>query len=195
MNPGAGGWSPLDTDRYQWLQIDLGSRKQVVAIATQGRYSSSDWTSQYRLLYSDTQNNWRPYLQDGNIWVRSLLCSWSDIESLYCKQTVTVRMQIVQPVMCFIHSLYTSCNIVFGLCDSRVAKLGAHVDSSLWDQCESRHTGADPKWALTPRILQHTARFLLFLTGNIQSFLWQPDRYMLQTSCLLDIFLSPRNQC
>uniref|UniRef100_A0A8C4DB29 Contactin associated protein like 2b n=1 Tax=Dicentrarchus labrax TaxID=13489 RepID=A0A8C4DB29_DICLA len=65
---GAGGWSPLDTDRYQWLQVDLGSRKQVVAIVTQGRYSSSDWTSKYRLLYSDTQKNWRPYLQDGNIW-------------------------------------------------------------------------------------------------------------------------------
>uniref|UniRef100_A0A8C8DIJ9 Contactin associated protein 2b n=1 Tax=Oryzias sinensis TaxID=183150 RepID=A0A8C8DIJ9_9TELE len=65
---GAGGWSPLDTDRYQWLQVDLGSRKQVVAIATQGRYSSSDWTSKYRLLYSDAQRNWRPYLQDGNIW-------------------------------------------------------------------------------------------------------------------------------
>ncbi|XP_024135915.1 contactin-associated protein-like 2b [Oryzias melastigma] len=65
---GSGGWSPLDTDRYQWLQVDLGSRKQVVAIATQGRYGSSDWTSRYRLLYSDTQRNWRPYLQDGNIW-------------------------------------------------------------------------------------------------------------------------------
>lgn len=66
---GAGGWSPLDTNRNQWLQVDLGSRKQVVAIVTQGRYSSSDWTSKYRLLYSDTQKNWRPYLQDGNIWV------------------------------------------------------------------------------------------------------------------------------
>ncbi|KAM9323054.1 contactin-associated protein-like 2b [Pholidichthys leucotaenia] len=64
----SGGWSPLDTDHYQWLQVDLGSRKQVVAIATQGRYSSSDWVSKYRLLYSDTQKNWRPYLQDGNIW-------------------------------------------------------------------------------------------------------------------------------
>ncbi|KAM4551352.1 contactin-associated protein-like 2b [Odontesthes bonariensis] len=67
-NQGAGGWAPLDTDRYQWLQVDLGSRKQVVAIATQGRYSSSDWISHYRLLYSDTQKNWRSYLQDGNIW-------------------------------------------------------------------------------------------------------------------------------
>ncbi|KAI7792786.1 putative contactin-associated protein-like 2, partial [Triplophysa rosa] len=65
---GAGGWSPLDSDHYQWLQVDLGSRKQVTAVATQGRYSSSDWTTRYRLLYSDTGRNWKPYHQDGNIW-------------------------------------------------------------------------------------------------------------------------------
>ncbi|XP_048858191.1 contactin-associated protein-like 2 isoform X1 [Brienomyrus brachyistius] len=65
---GAGGWSPLDNDHYQWLQVDLGGRKQITAIATQGRYSSSDWTTQYRLLYSDTGRNWKPYQQDGNIW-------------------------------------------------------------------------------------------------------------------------------
>ncbi|KAG7488620.1 hypothetical protein MATL_G00036130 [Megalops atlanticus] len=65
---GAGGWSPLDSDHYQWLQVDLGSRKQVSSIATQGRYSSSDWTTRYRLLYSDTGRNWKPYHQDGNIW-------------------------------------------------------------------------------------------------------------------------------
>ncbi|MCI4391514.1 hypothetical protein PGIGA_G00135420 [Pangasianodon gigas] len=65
---GAGGWSPLDTDHSPWLQVDLGSRKQVTAIATQGRYSSSDWTTRYRLLYSDTGRNWKPYHQDGNIW-------------------------------------------------------------------------------------------------------------------------------
>uniref|UniRef100_A0A8C4GYN5 Contactin associated protein 2 n=1 Tax=Dicentrarchus labrax TaxID=13489 RepID=A0A8C4GYN5_DICLA len=68
---GAGGWSPLDSDHYQWLQLDLGSRKQVSAIATQGRYSSSDWTTRYRLLYSDTGRNWKPYHQDGNIWAFS----------------------------------------------------------------------------------------------------------------------------
>ncbi|XP_035382266.1 contactin-associated protein-like 2a isoform X2 [Electrophorus electricus] len=65
---GAGGWSPLDSDHYQWLQVNLGSRKQVTAVATQGRYSSSDWTTRYRLLYSDTGRNWKPYHQDGNIW-------------------------------------------------------------------------------------------------------------------------------
>ncbi|XP_077480337.1 contactin-associated protein-like 2a isoform X1 [Stigmatopora argus] len=68
---GAGGWSPLDSDHYQWLQVDLGSRKHLSAIATQGRYSSSDWTTRYRLLYSDTGRNWKPYHQDGNIWAFS----------------------------------------------------------------------------------------------------------------------------
>ncbi|XP_034038246.1 contactin-associated protein-like 2b [Thalassophryne amazonica] len=65
---GNGGWSPMDGSHYQWLQVDLGSRKWVVAVATQGLFGGSDWTSKYRLLYSDTQKNWRPYLQDGNIW-------------------------------------------------------------------------------------------------------------------------------
>ncbi|KAJ8336730.1 hypothetical protein SKAU_G00379500 [Synaphobranchus kaupii] len=68
---GAGGWSPVESDNYQWLQVDLGNRKQVTAIATQGRYSSSDWTKQYRLLYSETGRNWKPYHQDGNIWTFS----------------------------------------------------------------------------------------------------------------------------
>uniref|UniRef100_A0AAZ3Q9I1 Contactin associated protein 2 n=1 Tax=Oncorhynchus tshawytscha TaxID=74940 RepID=A0AAZ3Q9I1_ONCTS len=71
LSPGAGGWSPQDSDSYPWLQVDLGSRKQVVAVATQGRYSSSDWTTRYRLLYSDTGRNWKPYHQDGNIWAFS----------------------------------------------------------------------------------------------------------------------------
>uniref|UniRef100_A0A8C6SDS1 Contactin associated protein like 2b n=1 Tax=Neogobius melanostomus TaxID=47308 RepID=A0A8C6SDS1_9GOBI len=68
MSPGAGGWTPLDSDRSPWLQVDLGGRRDVVAVATQGRYGSPDWTSRYQLLYSDSQRNWRPYLQDGNIW-------------------------------------------------------------------------------------------------------------------------------
>uniref|UniRef100_A0A8C3SJJ5 Contactin associated protein 2 n=1 Tax=Chelydra serpentina TaxID=8475 RepID=A0A8C3SJJ5_CHESE len=68
VSTGAGGWSPSDSDHYQWLQVDFGSRKQISTIATQGRYSSSDWVTQYRMLYSDTGRNWKPYHQDGNIW-------------------------------------------------------------------------------------------------------------------------------
>ncbi|TTC44339.1 Contactin-associated protein-like 5 [Bagarius yarrelli] len=71
---GNGGWSPMDSDSYRWLQVDLRGRKQITAIATQGRYSSTDWTKEYRLLYSDTATNWKPYRQDGNIWVNIFIC-------------------------------------------------------------------------------------------------------------------------
>nr|XP_033818820.1 contactin-associated protein-like 4 [Geotrypetes seraphini] len=65
---GAGGWSPLISDKYQWLQIDLGERTEITAIATQGRYGSSDWVTSYRLMFSDTGRNWKQYHQEESIW-------------------------------------------------------------------------------------------------------------------------------
>ncbi|KAI4828783.1 hypothetical protein KUCAC02_022858 [Chaenocephalus aceratus] len=56
---GAGGWSPLVSDIYQWLEVDLGKRTRITAVATQGRYGSSDWLTSYLLMFSDTGHNWR----------------------------------------------------------------------------------------------------------------------------------------
>ncbi|XP_069000309.1 contactin-associated protein-like 4 [Embiotoca jacksoni] len=64
---GAGGWSPLSSDRYQWLEVDLGGRTQITAVATQGRYGSSDWQTGYLLMFSDTGHNWKQYRQEGTI--------------------------------------------------------------------------------------------------------------------------------
>ncbi|XP_042350585.1 contactin-associated protein-like 5 [Plectropomus leopardus] len=58
---GAGGWSPRVTDWEPWLQVDLGDRMEVTAVATQGRYDSLDWVTRYLLLYSDTGQAWREY--------------------------------------------------------------------------------------------------------------------------------------
>ncbi|KAK0145688.1 Contactin-associated protein-like 5 [Merluccius polli] len=65
--PGAGGWSPLNSDRYQWLEVDLGGRTRITAVATQGRYGSSDWLTSYLLMFSDTGNNWKQYRQEDSI--------------------------------------------------------------------------------------------------------------------------------
>uniref|UniRef100_A0A669BU91 Contactin-associated protein-like 4 n=1 Tax=Oreochromis niloticus TaxID=8128 RepID=A0A669BU91_ORENI len=65
--PGAGGWSPLSSDRYQWLEVDLGGRTRITAVATQGRYGSSDWQTAYLLMFSDTGHNWKQYRQEGSI--------------------------------------------------------------------------------------------------------------------------------
>ncbi|KAM4727930.1 contactin-associated protein-like 4 [Anableps anableps] len=64
---GAGGWSPLRSDRYQWLEVDLGERTQITAVATQGRYGSSDWLTSYQLMFSDTGHNWKQYRQEDSI--------------------------------------------------------------------------------------------------------------------------------
>ncbi|CAI5654794.1 unnamed protein product [Oreochromis niloticus] len=64
---GAGGWSPLSSDRYQWLEVDLGGRTRITAVATQGRYGSSDWQTAYLLMFSDTGHNWKQYRQEGSI--------------------------------------------------------------------------------------------------------------------------------
>nr|XP_057928815.1 contactin-associated protein-like 4 isoform X2 [Doryrhamphus excisus] len=63
---GAGGWSPLVSDRYQWLEVDLGARTQITAAATQGRYGSSDWLTSYLLMFSDTGHNWRQHRQEDS---------------------------------------------------------------------------------------------------------------------------------
>ncbi|XP_078802184.1 contactin-associated protein-like 4 isoform X3 [Oryzias latipes] len=64
---GAGGWSPQFLDRHQWLEVDLGRRTQITAVATQGRYGSSDWVTAYLLLFSDTGHNWIQHRQEDSL--------------------------------------------------------------------------------------------------------------------------------
>uniref|UniRef100_A0A3Q1FGP5 Contactin-associated protein-like 4 n=1 Tax=Acanthochromis polyacanthus TaxID=80966 RepID=A0A3Q1FGP5_9TELE len=73
VRPRAGGWSPLVSDRYQWLEVDLGERTKITAVATQGRYGSSDWLTSYLLMFSDTGHNWKQYRQEDSIGVNSVV--------------------------------------------------------------------------------------------------------------------------
>ncbi|XP_060117889.1 contactin-associated protein-like 5 [Heteronotia binoei] len=66
---GAGGWSPMDSSTEQWLQVDLGERVEITGVATQGRYGSSDWTTSYSLMFSDTGCNWKQYREEDIIWI------------------------------------------------------------------------------------------------------------------------------
>ncbi|XP_058517295.1 contactin-associated protein-like 5 [Ochotona princeps] len=68
---GIGGWSPADSSAQQWLQLDFGNRVEITAVATQGRYGSSDWVTNYSLMFSDTGHNWKQYRQEDSIWTFS----------------------------------------------------------------------------------------------------------------------------
>lgn len=59
------------SNKYQWLQIDLGERTEITAVATQGGYGSSDWVTSYLLMFSDSGRNWKQYRQEESIWVCS----------------------------------------------------------------------------------------------------------------------------
>uniref|UniRef100_A0A672IVA5 Contactin associated protein like 3 n=1 Tax=Salarias fasciatus TaxID=181472 RepID=A0A672IVA5_SALFA len=47
--------------------VDLGRRTQITAVATQGRYGSSDWLTAYLLMFSDTGHNWRQHRQEDSL--------------------------------------------------------------------------------------------------------------------------------
>ncbi|XP_024646140.2 contactin-associated protein-like 4 isoform X3 [Macaca nemestrina] len=64
---GAGGWTPLVSNKNQWLQIDLGERVEITAVATQGGYGSSDWVTSYILMFSDSGRNWKQYRREDSI--------------------------------------------------------------------------------------------------------------------------------
>uniref|UniRef100_A0A3Q3IM77 Contactin associated protein like 3 n=1 Tax=Monopterus albus TaxID=43700 RepID=A0A3Q3IM77_MONAL len=40
---------------------------ELTAVATQGRYGSSDWLTSYLLMFSDTGHNWQQYRQEDSI--------------------------------------------------------------------------------------------------------------------------------
>lgn len=88
---GAGGWSPLSSDRYQWLEVDLGERTQITAVATQGRYGSSDWLTAYLLMFSDTGHNWRQYRQEDSIGMFSGNSNADSVVQHKLQQTVIAR--------------------------------------------------------------------------------------------------------
>uniref|UniRef100_A0AAR2LJ36 Contactin associated protein 1 n=1 Tax=Pygocentrus nattereri TaxID=42514 RepID=A0AAR2LJ36_PYGNA len=62
---GSSGWSPSPRDRQPWMQIDLGRKYRIVAIATQGTFNSYDWVTKYTLLYGDRPDAWTPYVMRG----------------------------------------------------------------------------------------------------------------------------------
>ena len=60
-----GGWSALDNDLSQWLQVNLGSYTTVTRIATQGRNGFSEWVTKYILQYSNDGVTFQVYREPG----------------------------------------------------------------------------------------------------------------------------------
>ena len=60
-----GGWSAKHNDQNQWLQADLGSRRNITHLATQGRNAHNQWVTSYKVEYSDDGTSFHCYQETG----------------------------------------------------------------------------------------------------------------------------------
>ncbi|KAL5004943.1 hypothetical protein ScPMuIL_018399 [Solemya velum] len=58
-NEGNGGWTANSNDENPYIQVEFDGRKRITGVSTKGRHrSSSQWVTQYFVLYSTDGRNW-----------------------------------------------------------------------------------------------------------------------------------------
>ena len=62
-----GAWTAAQSDRQQWLQVDLGSQfTKVTRVATQGQNGGhTKWVTRYKLQYSNDGVTFQNYREQG----------------------------------------------------------------------------------------------------------------------------------
>ena len=61
-NRGNGGWCPkTETDRTDYLQVDMSTMLSVCAVATQGQKINNERTTSYKLQLSTDGVTWNAY--------------------------------------------------------------------------------------------------------------------------------------
>jgi hypothetical protein len=69
---GVGSWSARRNDQNQWIQVDLGRKEVITAIATQGRSNYNQWVKTYSVSYSLDGNTFVSHEISGVVKVRFL---------------------------------------------------------------------------------------------------------------------------
>ena len=52
------GWSSRSNDKNQWYQINVGDKKEIFGIVTQGRKNHNQWVKSYKVQYSINETDW-----------------------------------------------------------------------------------------------------------------------------------------
>ena len=66
-------WSARRNDQNQWIQVDLGRKEVVTAIATQGRSNYNQWVKTYSVSYSLDGKAFEPYKINDVVKVRIII--------------------------------------------------------------------------------------------------------------------------
>ena len=86
---GLTSWSARQRNQNQWIQVDLGRKKVVTAIATQGRRNYKQWVKSYFVSYSPDGKNFNPYKIDGAVKVRIINIFQPDSFSVLLNQVIS----------------------------------------------------------------------------------------------------------
>ena len=70
---GVGSWIARRNDQNQWIQVDLGRKEVVTAIATQGRSNSNQWVKTFSVSYSLDGKTFESFKINGAVKVRIVL--------------------------------------------------------------------------------------------------------------------------
>lgn len=82
---GDGGcWRPGNSDPSPWLQVDFLQQVTVPELKTQGRESRNHWVTNYTVSYSNDNDNFQDYKQNGMIKVKTFAIFMS--LSLQCQE-------------------------------------------------------------------------------------------------------------
>ena len=75
-NGGGGAWcAKTQTDKTDYLQVDMGAVHSVCAVATQGERSDYTWTTTYNVNLSTYGVQWNSYKENNVQKVTKIICS------------------------------------------------------------------------------------------------------------------------
>ncbi|XP_031554877.1 uncharacterized protein LOC116291804 isoform X2 [Actinia tenebrosa] len=116
QNGFAGAWctGTKHIDRAQYLQIDLGQRRRVCRVATQGMPEFPTWVKEYTLEFSNNGHIWADYTEEGHEKLFDGNTDSTTPVSHSLKQPITARFIRFKPQswngpnICMRAELYTS---------------------------------------------------------------------------------------
>ncbi|XP_028395369.1 uncharacterized protein LOC114519442 isoform X2 [Dendronephthya gigantea] len=152
---GADSWRPASNDQNQWLQVDLGKKELVTAIATQGFGNS--WVKTYSISYGVDKENLTSYKINATQKVFAGNYDKSSVVTNLLYPAINARYIRIHPVSWFSHislrieviGCYTGfCNISevpLGIEDGRIKnfQMSSSTDKNGFSPSKGRLNGAD----------------------------------------------------
>ncbi|XP_028414250.1 venom prothrombin activator pseutarin-C non-catalytic subunit-like [Dendronephthya gigantea] len=153
---GAASWRPDDDDQNQWLQVDLGKKKLVTAIATQGFGSNRYWVKTYSISYGVDKENLTSYKINATQKVFAGNDDKNSVVTNLLYPTINARYIRIHPVSWFDHislrieviGCYTgSCNtskVPLGAEDGRIknSQMSSSTEKNGFSASKGRLNGA-----------------------------------------------------